>query len=439
MNGDTSMWKLSLTCSNCSKIFKDPVELPCEDFICKEHLEEKDVLKQNKITCVECKQHFEVKGNTFKTVKLIQKQLDNKVYLNNEEKSLKQNIEETIHILNKMYEEFNMSKTGLDLDVHNHFQEVRLQIDMHREKLKEKIDDIYMEMIDKTKDFEAKYLNSLNEKLSASLKFFKGNKSSEEALEMTELTFRDPNLLIEPIRKLKIKQQEIIETLKTKLNEMNQIKENMKASIDFKPNLSFEKDAFGSLYLIDFPNNGPFNSKILTFEQSLELMELCEFNLKEKFNLLYRGSQDGFTGNDFHLKCDGQANTLTILKAKNSEFIFGGFTTVTWESGAHHKSDPNSFIFSLTNKDNKPCKINTSDAEHSIGCWSRYGPIFGSGDIRLGTNLITNEWDLDTESYSDLGNTYEHSQYACGTNEAKSFLAGSYEFELSEIEVYERK
>jgi hypothetical protein len=42
-------------------------------------------------------------------------------------------------------------------------------------------------------------------------------------------------------------------------------------------------------------------------------------------------------------------------------------------------------------------------------------------------------------SYSYLGHTYKHHQYANGTNEAKSFLAGSFQFQLDEIEVYERK
>ena len=46
--------KSQLTCSHCSKIFRDPIELPCDDFICREHLSEKDVVKENKIKCKEC-------------------------------------------------------------------------------------------------------------------------------------------------------------------------------------------------------------------------------------------------------------------------------------------------------------------------------------------------------------------------------------------------
>ena len=42
-------------------------------------------------------------------------------------------------------------------------------------------------------------------------------------------------------------------------------------------------------------------------------------------------------------------------------------------------------------------------------------------------------------SLADLGGTYKHPQYAQGTNEAESFLAGSRQFQLDEIEVYERE
>jgi hypothetical protein len=55
--------KSTLTCSYCSKIFKDPIELPCKHNLCKEHLAEDSVVKQNRIECVECKQEFQVKNN----------------------------------------------------------------------------------------------------------------------------------------------------------------------------------------------------------------------------------------------------------------------------------------------------------------------------------------------------------------------------------------
>ena len=40
---------------------------------------------------------------------------------------------------------------------------------------------------------------------------------------------------------------------------------------------------------------------------------------------------------------------------------------------------------------------------------------------------------------SDLGYNYKHPQYTAGTNQAQSFLAGSFQFLLSEIEVYKKE
>jgi hypothetical protein len=42
---------------------------------------------------------------------------------------------------------------------------------------------------------------------------------------------------------------------------------------------------------------------------------------KEGFNLLERGSREGFTAREFHRRCDGRANTPTlILDTDGNEF-----------------------------------------------------------------------------------------------------------------------
>jgi hypothetical protein len=198
-------WKSSLTCSYCSKIFKDPIELPCKHALCKEHLVEIDIVKLNKIQCVECEQNYEVKDNDFKSIEILKKQLDDFPFLSDKEFALKNLIEGSIRKFFQMYEQFTLNRTKLDLDVHEHFQEIRFTLDEHREKLKEKIDVIYIEMIDKTKNFEATYLISLKDKLDTSiLKSFE-TKSLEQSLKETEETFRNPNLLIESIRKMQRK------------------------------------------------------------------------------------------------------------------------------------------------------------------------------------------------------------------------------------------
>ena len=179
----------------------------------------------------------------------------------------------------------------------------------------------------------------------------------------------------------------------------------------------------------------------MTGNQSLELLKLCEFNLQDTFKLLYRASRDGFGSNDFHSKCDGKANTLNILKANG--FIFGGFTTAIWAShnSGQFKSDPNAFLFSLKNKDNKPCKINIDPNQHdkAILYHSEWGPVFGANNGNGNDIAISNNSNANSKSCSNLGSTYKHPQYATGTNEARSFLAGSNQFQLSEIEVYQKE
>ena len=219
-------FKSSLACSYCSKIFKDPIELPCSHNLCKGHLAEKNIAQQNKIKCGECKKDFQIKDNDFKSTTLVNKLLDEHVYLSDEGVSLKKQIEESIRKFFQLYEEFTLNKTNRDLDVHNNFQEIRRNIDLHREKLKEKIDDIYMEMIEKTKKFEAIYLKSLEAQLEASLQSFE-TKSLEQSLKETEDTFRDPNLLIESIREMQRQQEEAIARLTLKLEEQSQVKDNL--------------------------------------------------------------------------------------------------------------------------------------------------------------------------------------------------------------------
>jgi hypothetical protein len=63
-------------------------------------------------------------------------------------------------------------------------------------------------------------------------------------------------------------------------------------------------------------------SKILTTFPTV----LNEFKSKQA-RLIYRGTDDGFGSSSFHSKCDGIANTITIILTTD-DFIFGGFTPI---------------------------------------------------------------------------------------------------------------
>jgi hypothetical protein len=107
---------------------------------------------------------------------------------------------------------------------------------------------------------------------------------------------------------------------------------------------------------------------------------LAEFGRK-RFSLLWRGSRDGFGARNFHNRCDGHANTLTIILDTNGN-IFGGFTPVEWESRTIkcYRPDPSrkTFIFTLKNHHNIPARrFRMNDtAEGPVFCEPRNGPNF---------------------------------------------------------------
>ena len=379
--------KSQLTCSYCSKILKDPIELPCDDSICRAHLSERDVVKENRIKCNGCKQVYQVKENHFKSSNALKNLIESQSYLSEDESSLKQKLEASIRDFFQLNDKFNLNKTQVESHVFEHFQAMRFEIELQREKLKKLIDDIALEMIDETEKYEAMYLNNLKRDLFKS-PHFDETKTLENKLNEIEETFRNPNLLIQSIQDMQQRQEASLNDIRLKLNQMTKIKANLKETNEFKPNVSLfdqkeDTSLFGSIKLNGYSNTNSFkSSQILKDERQMsELMKLCEFSPSDKWSLLYRGTRDGFGAKDFHTKCDGHPNTLTILKAKQSSFIFGGFTSVSWESSTDGKwkSDQNAFIFSLINKGNKSLKIKIDPKRHqsAIACYSLIGPSFG--------------------------------------------------------------
>ena len=109
------------------------------------------------------------------------------------------------------------------------------------------------------------------------------------------------------------RQEESLKEIQSKLNEINQVKIDLKAANEFKPNLtllnqelssSLSSSFFGSMKLNNCSNTDPFKSQILTGNQPNELVKLCEFSPNDKWTLLYRGTRDGFAAKAFHSKCD---------------------------------------------------------------------------------------------------------------------------------------
>ena len=192
--------------------------------------------------------------------------------------------------------------------------------------------------------------------------------------------------------------------------------------IQFRPSNNHIEKLFGSL------DTGSIDSTIIgNFKMENNLLELCKLKGRQ-FKLLYRATRDGFAASSFHAKCDQQPKTLTVIKTSNG-CIFGGYTSVAWDSTSRHKADPNAFIFSLVNAKKQPqyMPIKTTMSVKAVYCFSSHGPVFGSFDICICNSKL---------GYSELGKIFDFKLFPSETADSQSFLAGSREFQVAEIETF---
>lgn len=82
--------------------------------------------------------------------------------------------------------------------------------------------------------------------------------------------------------------------------------------------------------------------------------------------LLYRASENNFSAAEFHKKCDGHQDTLTLIQTEYGRVI-GGYTPLTWNSSKKHwaaDKSLTSFIFSVDLRE----KFNLNLAQFAIAC-----------------------------------------------------------------------
>ena len=159
-------------------------------------------------------------------------------------------------------------------------------------------------------------------------------------------------------------------------------------------------------------------------------LNLIEEGIKHNFNksirnfeLLIRGSKDGFTSNDFHNKCDNKNFTVTFVETTDGR-RFGGFTEEYWDQSDKWKTAPKSFIFSLDNKEIYYC----NEGKDAIYCYPNKNPNFlGFGkahDFKLCDNC-----DKNYICYDSSGNSFN-------TNGKNYALAGKHYFCVKDYEVH---
>ncbi|CAG8506548.1 15486_t:CDS:2, partial [Dentiscutata heterogama] len=152
------------------------------------------------------------------------------------------------------------------------------------------------------------------------------------------------------------------------------------------------------------------------------------------FKLLYCAQRDGFEAEKFHNLCDKKGSTVTIVKIKGSEMIFGGYNHLSWEPyeprdnitmANYTKSDKN-FLFFFENTFYDLSRSNLARVKkgsYAVEYSPLNGPIFGHSDYKEGYDMCI---------YNNILSFGRRSCYP----DSKNFSKASH-FEIEDYEVWQ--
>jgi len=171
------------------------------------------------------------------------------------------------------------------------------------------------------------------------------------------------------------------------------------------------------------------DSKILPHSPNKEfILSLFGGGVFPQAKLLFRASRDGFSSARFHSFCNNKGPTVTLIRTSKGYFL-GAYTSISWTGGkGKYERADESFIFSLNNQTKHEI---FQKNEFAIYQNDKEGPVFGGGpdlSIQSGCNEKKN-------SFSNLGYTFM-GPGIYGSEESKSYLAGSHYFRVVDYEVF---
>ena len=228
---------------------------------------------------------------------------------------------------------------------------------------------------------------------------FRLNKKSLSLKEICENLSKEVNNLKKELKELK----------EEKNNDINELKEEIKMLKkeiqELKNNKMNENDLIR--------RNNAIDSKIIEKKEELDfitnrLKQIDKFQNKDiSYNLIYRGTRDGHLPKDFHQKCDGKSNTITLIKTIKG-MKFGGYITNPWDNHSGWISnDEKCFIFQLNFMKIYTPKIYKNKYQFANNCgpnFSEFGlsqNLFEYSSLNIQTkntaNLYFNEFTRDYE------------------------------------------
>ena len=195
-------------------------------------------------------------------------------------------------------------------------------------------------------------------------------------------------------------EKEIINNNKTSFNVNIKYKEKLMKSLISKSNI------IKNAYEIDFLLNKLININPVSF------------------TLLYKGTQDTDNSKVFHQKCDNQQNILLFILT-NKNYIFGGYTSVGFDSSGNAKNDQQAFMFSVDFQKIYEIKYDLN----AIFCNKNCGPIFCAKSDGLYNICIPDKFFKFRSSTCKKGLPFN-------TTEPFELNHGEKEFQVIELEIY---
>ncbi|RHZ85355.1 hypothetical protein Glove_66g165 [Diversispora epigaea] len=135
-------------------------------------------------------------------------------------------------------------------------------------------------------------------------------------------------------------------------------------------------------------------------------------NIPYTFELILRGTRDGFAPQTFWNICHGHACTIVVAKVKGTDEIIGGYNPLTWDNSNieddQWKETKDSFVFTLKNGNIQNSILSrVKDTKHAVRNSHKKiqdvcGPYFG-----YGFSLFSKKnFNLDSLSYCDNSPNY---------------------------------
>lgn len=235
--------KSDFVCAFCSRILKNPINLPCGDSLCKHHLNDSSSLKDNSIKCMvkSCKRKFNLdryKLDDFAPNNTVKNLLEKETHLSEKEKTLKKKMLDIFKEFKESAHEYRQSKLSINSLCHDRFQEIYQQLEVQRQNLKELIDLIYWEMLREAKHVESRFSSSL---IQEKEDYFECVHDEENIKE----TFLEVKLDMDKLEEQCNQQQSAIDKIKWQNKQIRLIESDLKL-ISFKPFTELDQKSFGT-------------------------------------------------------------------------------------------------------------------------------------------------------------------------------------------------